>query len=286
MVFLASLSALSRTAAGDTASGGLEVRFLNLSKKIIPLVWKDKNDFWTTNIKMPEVVLTNRGIDSFTLKSLEVKGVCENGQNVVYSLNGDLLVDKSRELNSALNKASREGKLDAMRPALAVSFGTLSLPEGSLSETALLRKGESTILNLPKVLYMHYIGNRQINRLFLSVKGSSPAGIIEREFPLPLTPYRTKGSYSFPLRGNLQLANLPLNFDHHRPMMSQEFGFDVVEVGQREGINYINSKIDRPVKSSDGLIFHREILAVGDGTVVAVGSRFPDEVDNQILAKP
>ncbi len=292
IIFLASLSSLSQTskgiAAGEmTVSGaGLEMRFLNLSKKIIPLVWKDKNDFWTTNIKMPEVVLTNRGMDSFTLKSIEVKGVCENGQSVMYNLNGNLLVNKSRKLNSALNQASRDGKLDAMRPNLAVSFGAMSLPEGYLSETAMLRKGESTILLLPKVLYVHCIGRLQISRLFLSVKGSSPAGVIEREFPLPLTPYRTKGSYSFPLRGNLQLANLPLNLDHHRPMMSQEFGFDVVEVGQRDGINYLNSKTEKPVKSSDGLIYHREILAAGDGTVVAVGSRFPDEVADQILAKP
>jgi len=292
MVFLASLSGLSSTsvkiAAGETASAGtgIEMRYLTPSKKVIPLVWKDRKEFWTTDIKLPELLLTNRGNDVFTLKSLEIKGVCENGQSVTYRLNGDLVAAESRNINSSINNASRKGKMDALRPMLEISFGAISLPESPLSESAVLRKGESTILLLSKVLYVHYTGRQKISSLYLTAVVTGPSGDIVKEFPLPLTPYSVKGKYSFPLKGNLQIGNLPLNLDHHRCTMSQEFGFDVVEVGQREGINFTHSIKSTPLKSSDCRIFHREILAAGDGTVVVTGSRFPDEVADQILADP
>lgn len=292
VLFLAFLLAVSSTsrimAAGGTSAAGsaLEMKYLSVSKKIIPLVWKDKREFWTTDIKLPEVVLTNRENGNFTLKGVEIRGVCENGEGVVYRLNGDLLVKESRNINSSINKACREGGIDALRPTLAVSFGRISLPESPLSETAVLQKGESTILLLSKVLFVHHTGVSRLTGLSLALSGSGPAGDTVREFPLPLTFHTLKGKYSFPLKGNLMLGNLPLNLDHHRAAMSQEFGFDIVETCQRGNMNYVYSAKSKPLKSSDYLIFHKEILAAGDGTVAAVGSGFPDAVADQILEKP
>ena len=199
VVFLAFLSGLSSTsvkiAAGETASAGtaIEMRYLTPSKKVIPLVWKDKKEFWTTDIKLPELLLTNRGNDLFTLKSLEIKGVCENGQSVTYRLNGDLVAAESRNINSTINRVSREGKMDALRPMLEISFGAISLPEIPLSESAVLRKGESTILLLSKVLYVHHTGSQKISSLYLTAGVTSPSGDVVKEFPLPLTPYSREG---------------------------------------------------------------------------------------------
>ncbi|MDQ7824848.1 MAG: hypothetical protein RDV48_18765 [Candidatus Eremiobacteraeota bacterium] len=51
----------------------------------------------------------------------------------------------------------------------------------------MLQEGESKILILSKVLYVHYIGKEQITGLFLAVKGTGSSTAIEKEFPLPLT---------------------------------------------------------------------------------------------------
>jgi hypothetical protein len=261
------------------ANGGaqlLDVQISSAGKKIIPLRIKAAADITVTSIKLPCITIRNRGAEDVELRSLEIKGTYGKDDVVTYHIPGKVLAGFIPSINSRIASLMREGKMEESRPALMLSFGDLRIPEGPLAESAALKPGENAILPLHVLLHINYAGLVPIDGLNLIIKGSSKGGDIENSVQLPLTEYRCRKKYFFPLKGAVNMANLPLNLWHHRAAHSQEFGFDVIGFSKKAGTLLNSSDSAQPSRASDYLIFRKDIHAAADGTVVKVLDRFPD----------
>jgi murein DD-endopeptidase MepM/ murein hydrolase activator NlpD len=63
----------------------------------------------------------------------------------------------------------------------------------------------------------------------------------------------------------------------HRVATSQEFAFDVVDYRRGENGAFMLSSPPKSNDVEDYFFFEREILAIGDGTIVATGNKWPNE---------
>jgi hypothetical protein len=109
----------------------------------------------------------------------------------------------------------------------------------------------------------------------LTVKTGSKKTVAS--FPVQLTPYEVKGKYVFPVKGDVQMAFLPLSYIHHRGSASQEFAMDLVGANQKDASSFTDISRPNPKTLSDYSIWGREVLAIGSGVVVEMGDKFPEE---------
>ena len=153
------------------------------------------------------------------------------------------------------------------------------MPRKVWTENGALSAGQSVVIPLSRVSYLHYVGHSTLNAVdaVITLKDEGKGGGTRRlTFPIRLTPYEAKGKYIFPLRGNLHLAFVPLSYIHHRGSHSQEFAMDVVGAVQKGAASYLEISTPDPKKLTDYGIWGADILAMGDGTVTAVGDKFPE----------
>jgi hypothetical protein len=86
-----------------------------------------------------------------------------------------------------------------------------------------------------------------------------------------------KGKYIFPVKGDVQMAFLPLSYIHHRGSASQEFAMDLVGANQKDAASFTEISRPKPTTLSEYSIWGREVLAIGDGVVLEMGDKFPEE---------
>jgi hypothetical protein len=269
--------------AGDTEDTGLDMALLSEGKKIIPVIIEDSKGFVTTDIKPADVVLHNHGTETVEIQRLELRGDSGGKERVRYFLDQADFAKPVTELNSKIADLQQKGKLEEMRPSLSISYGRYRLPPEPLCTTTAVQAGRSLILPLPSLLYVHYIGNKPLDSLNLTVYAKSDRGPLKKEFPLALTHFQQHQSYMFPLKGFFSLANLPFNICHHRPMHSQEFGFDVVQFQATDESTKSSSRVTPPFKAGDSYIFHAPVYAAAAGTVVNTGEGFPDDKAEEFM---
>ncbi|MCC6487555.1 MAG: M23 family metallopeptidase [Candidatus Hydrogenedentes bacterium] len=257
--------------ADDTVS----VHCLTKDKEVIPLYWQC-GQLWTTNVKLPDLVLTNRGTNPVTPVEVEVVGMAAGRQVAVQYLGEDLEGIVAQTNPQFIDKLGEGALGDVMDPRLAAGFGTMVFGDTKLSRGGSAGTGESCIILLSNCLVFSYTGLAKVDdiRITLSVRD----GAEQKSIPCPInfTPYETQGAYIFPLKGDLCVCNLPMNLTQHRKALSQEFAFDVMDAGPIEDGHgpFLRSADKR--KLSDYPIFHREVAAVGDGAVAEVGAGFPE----------
>ena len=201
------------------------------------------------------------------------------GRQVAVQHLGEDLKDLVAQTNPQFVNKLGDGTLgDVMNPRLAAGFGTMVFGDTKLSGGGSAGTGESCIILLSNCLVFSYTGLTKVDdiRITLTVRDGAEQKSIA--CPINFTPYETKGAYLFPLKGDLCVCNLPMNLTQHRKALSQEFGFDVMGAGPiEEGHGPFLRSADAQ-SLSDYPIFHREVVAVGDGTVAEAGVGFPESL--------
>ncbi|GMV90864.1 MAG: hypothetical protein AMXMBFR82_06420 [Candidatus Hydrogenedentota bacterium] len=267
-------------AGEDTAppvDEALSAHCLTKDKKVIPLYSKC-GQFWTTNVKIPDIVLTNRGSSPVTLAEVEVVGMAEGRQVATNSL-ADGLDEVVGQTNAQFARRLGNDTLDDVAdPHLATGFGTMVFDGTKLSKDITIDAGESAVVLLSRCLFFTYMGFAKVDDLRIALTVQDGADRKTVTCPVNFTPYETKGDYIFPLKGDLCVSNLPMNLTQHRMALSQEFAFDVMEAGPIVDGHGPFLRSEDAQNLTDYPIFHREVLAAGDGTVVDVGAAFPESL--------
>ncbi len=248
----------------------IDIRYLVKGKKVIPVTYRIGH--WEiTDIKLPDLVVTNKEKTAITIYQAEVIGKVSGVERTRLQI-------YRKELSEAI--ALTADMLNKQKPPLAtvqLSLGNVALPEGILSENGRATKGQSIVLPLSKIAYLHYVGKEKIDGMEIKLTIKSGRQKMLASIPVQLTFYEAKGKYTFPVKGDVQMAFLPLSYIHHRGSASQEFAMDVVGANQKEATSFTEISSPKPKSLSDYSIWGREVVAIGDGVVLEVGDKFPEE---------
>ena len=248
----------------------INIRYLVQGKKVIPVTCRIGN--WEiTDIKLPDLVVTNKQKAPVTVDQVDVIGKASSIETVRLQISGKPLSEAIARTAEMLNKEKPP------LPTVQLSSGNIVLPEGTLSENGTAAKGQSILLPLSKITYLHHIGPMKIDGLEIRLTMKSGRKKTVASFPVQLTPYEVKGKYVFPVKGDVQMAFLPLSYIHHRGSASQEFAMDLVGANQKDAASFTEISRPNPKTLSDYSIWGREVLAIGNGVVVEMGDKFPEE---------
>lgn len=260
----------------------VDVRYLSNGKKVIPATCSIGN--WRiTDIKLPDLLLTNNGESALGVEGAEILGFVSGTEAVRVCISGDELREAIR------NTAGRLGDPNTPLPTVQLSFGDVALPEGALAEGTGVDAGKSVVLPLSKISYLHHVGQSLLDgmevRLTMSMEGGRKEILV---FPVRLVFHRSRGDYVFPLKGDLRIAYTPLSYIHHRASGSQEFGMDIVAAVQKGAASFTDISLPEPKRLPDYGIWGREVLSIGDGVVAGIGDKFPEKrmSDPALFGKP
>jgi hypothetical protein len=249
--------------------GNVKIRHFAAGKKVIPAVFKEGS--WSNvDIKLPDIVVENKGKEPITIQYVQAIGI--TGGKMVASAR-----IQQEELAESMKKNSAAFK-GGYLPSQKLSYGDIVIPPGNLAMEGKVEPDESAILLLSRIARLHYAGNSTIETMELAVKIWEGEKSKVLYYPVKLTHYELKGKYMFPLKGDLHLAFLPFSSLHHRPAHSQEFAFDAVGANQKGVEKFTEISVDNPKKLSDYGIWGQDIYAIGDGTVVEMGDKFPESL--------
>jgi len=248
----------------------INIRYLVQGKKVIPVTCRIGN--WEiTDIKLPDLIVTNKQKTPVTIDQVDVIGKTSGNEVVRLQISGKPLSEAITGTADMLNKQKQP------LPAIQLSSGNVVLPEGMMSENGTAAKGQSILLPLSKITYLHHVGHTGIDRMEIQLTMKSGKKKTVSSFPVPLTPYEVKGKYVFPVKGDVQMAFLPMSYIHHRASASQEFAMDLVGANQKDAASFTEISSPKPKTLSDYSIWGREVLAIGDGVVLEMGDKFPEE---------
>ena len=260
----------------------VDVRYLSNGKKVIPATCTIGN--WRiTDIKLPDLVLTNNGETALDVEGAEILGFVSGKEAVRVRMSAGELREAIR------NTAAWLGDKNTPLPAVQLAFGDVALPEGALADGTVVDAGKSVVLPLSKISYLHHVGQSTLDGMEIRLTVSMEPGRKETfVFPVQLVFHRSRGDYIFPLKGDLRIAYTPLSYIHHRASGSQEFGMDIVAAVQKGAASFTDISLPEPKRLSDYGIWGREVLAIGDGVVAGIGDKFPEErmSDPALFGKP
>lgn len=248
----------------------IEIRYFAAGKKIIPVL-SEIGAWRIVDIKLPDLVVTNNTKSGIIINKVEVIGKSDNVKMV------SLEISDKEMINAVRSEANRLNKNRPPLFTLQITYGDIVIPEGVLSADCSAAAGGSILLPLSQITYLHYVGHSRIDSLQVFITLNNGAETKRLAFPVRLSYYENKNKYIFPLKGNLHMAFLPLSYIHHRAASSQEFAMDVVGAVQ-EGVNdFTEISTPNPKKLTDYGIWGQDILAMGDGVVVEIGDKFPED---------
>lgn len=247
------------------------VRYLVQGKKVIP-VSVSIGAWQITDIKLPDLVVTNSQEPPLTVEQVEVVGKAAGAEALRLTIAGKPLADAIAELADILNNQQRP------LPSLQLAYGNVALPEGRVADGTTVVAGQSVILPLSRVAFLHHVGQARVDGMDINLTVTAGGERTAITFPVALTNYQVKGRYMFPLKGDVQMAFLPLSYIHHRAAASQEFAMDLVGANQKDAASFTAISRPNPMALTDYGIWGREVYAVGDGLVVEMGDRFPEKL--------
>jgi murein DD-endopeptidase MepM/ murein hydrolase activator NlpD len=242
--------------------------FMTARKRVIPLICTYPT-LTITDVKMPDLVLTNDGATALTPVALEVAGFAGHTQVVSYTPPLARLHDLIRQVNPNIRHLLAENP-----EALLLWAGEMTIEGSRLCDSEVVPPGQCVILLLSYLLAVHHVGMDALDALEFRVTVDAGG---EREIvtlPVPLPHWTSAVRYRFPLRGLVQIGNMAWNYQHHRQALSQEFGFDVTGVVQH-AVGEIVTHYGEAL--TDYVLYRQPIYAAADGVVVAAEDAFPEE---------
>lgn len=259
-------------------SSGVFIKQIAKNKKVIPLYYKT-GDIWHTNIKMPDLVIYNQGVDDTSVTEIALSGFASEMNVVVYRKVEEQFNELFTQINKLLNRIFNKPESKRNIATLNEIFGDVPITQDGFEESNHLRPNTMACLYLQELFYFQYTGIEKVDWVVCSVKISSQKGENIIDFPIQLTPYTCKGNYIFPLNGSVTVTGAPSDIlEGHRFATSQEFAIDIVDIRRIDTGDSVSSSPPNSDKVEDYFIFERDILAIGDGTVVAVGNQWPNEL--------
>ncbi len=259
--------------AKDVSDPVVDISFLTKGKKVIPLVYQ-YSYLTITDVKLPDIVITNQGQDSIKPVEIEIIGMNGNWSPVMYNITRQQIEKVISMVDPQLK--SELAKKDGAEN-LALGFGEVNLDAAKLSDDSLIKPGQCAAVLLSKLLQVHYVGENGIDSLDIVVVVESKGKNTQVVFHVPLTFPETKSNYIFPIRGRVQILNMPLNYLHHRQAQSQEFGFDILNVRMDKDSKLQSAKKPGSAKLSDYYIYRQKIVASADGEVVELADAYPEK---------
>jgi hypothetical protein len=264
-------AALLTIASPAWAADKVGIRYLAQGKKVIPVSVRI-GGWQITDVKLPDLVLTNAQEPAVTVEQVEVVGRVAGAEALRLTIAGKTMATVIADVADLINKQQRP------LPAMQLAFGNIALPEGKVAEGTTVAGGQSLILPLSKIAFLHHVGHETLDGMDIAVTLSSGAEKLVAALPVPLTPYQVKGKYMFPLKGDVQMAFLPLSYIHHRSAASQEFAVDLVAANQKDAATFTDLSRPNPMALTDYAVWGREVYAIGDGLVMDVGDKFPEKL--------
>ncbi len=249
------------------------VRHFSRNRKVIPLYYQN-GKLQISSIKLSDMVITNNSDVMQRLEKVEVivKGV--ESVLAIYHLSGDEMKELSAKIGHQIEVLRQADELYRLKEI----FGEMVIPQNGFSDSNTIQPEESFLAPLSRLVFIHYIGKEKIDDIQLSFTFQNNSRKTQITYPVGVTPYQTKGKYICPVRGSINMVNLPTNLVQHRASTFQEFAIDIWDVQLDENIKeYTNSK-PNPSELSDYYIYNREVIAPADGIVVEVGDQFPEEL--------
>jgi hypothetical protein len=266
-----SATALPAFASPASPAERVGIRYLAQGKKVIPVSVRI-GGWEITDIKLPDLVATNAQESPVTVEQVEVVVKAAGADALRLTISGKPLADAIVEFADIVNNQQRP------LPALQLAYGNIALPEGKVSDNGTLAGGQSLVLPLSKIAFVHLVGHTKVDELEIRLTVATGGERTVAAFPVALTPYQVTGRYMFPLKGDVQMAFLPLSYIHHRAAASQEFAMDLVGANQKDAASFTDISRPNPMALTDYGIWGREVHAVGDGLVVETGDRFPEKL--------
>jgi hypothetical protein len=248
----------------------VKIQMLAEHKKVIPVL-ASYGDLKVTNVKLPDILVSNGGRDPYLITTVEIVGRDQDQAVVRYVVNQATLAKAMKADAEQLNKElAKPGHMQRR-------IGNVAY-RGPFVAGTVLGSSEYGAILLSSLLFVEYTGPQQLTGLDIIVSGERAGKPSKGVLPVELLTYKTKGDYVFPLaKKDLLAANLSMNLTQHREMRSQEFAMDIAGIGKdrRGTLNVFGSD---PSKLSNYFGYGRPIFAVGDGTVADSGTAFLDSM--------
>ncbi|MFN2283827.1 MAG: hypothetical protein ACK2UQ_05365, partial [Anaerolineae bacterium] len=257
---------------------GLLIKSLAENKKVIPIYFKNE-DVWNTSIKLPDIVLSNSSESvTCTVEGIELLGFAGGKHIVTFRQDKDEIENAIAKTNHLLNRLTQKPASQWREYNLHMLFGDVPMPQDSYyEESNQLKPHSMTCLRLQDLFCFQYAGMNKIDEIICEVTVTSGTDEIIVKSSLSLTPYRCTGDYIFPIEGSVTIMGTPWNqILGHRIATSQEFAIDVVDYRRDENGEFVLSSPPNSSHVKDYFLFEREVLAIGDGVVVAAGNQWPN----------
>jgi len=249
------------------------ISYFSKFRKVIPLYYKN-GKLQVSNIKLPDLVIINNCNEKQKLEKIEVIGKNNDYELVKYTLQGDDCKALSSKINQHINLFKKSNELHRLKEL----FGEMYIPLNGFGNSNEIESGDSFLAPLSRLLFVNYIGKKKIDNILLILTFKNKNVNKKKNYTIDLINYETKSKYIFPIKGSINIVNLPTNFGQHRSSNYQEFALDIWDLRLDKNIGeYTNSK-PNPIKLSDYYIYHREVIAPADGVVYEVGDKFPEKL--------
>lgn len=272
------LSGILRENTGKTDTGpDITVKTLAEGKKTIPIYYR-YGETWNTNIKLPVIVITYEGEGHASITGLDVIGRTKNREVCRNRFYKEDIDERIEDTNVLLNRLTSDPGNPWKVYNLKKIFGVVDIPKNGFKTENRLKKNEKIAMDLSPVYHFLYEGSAKVDEIIFQFKVDSNGKETMWDFPVALTPYTCRGSYIFPIRGSATISAMPLNeANGHRGLPSSEFAFDIIDVRRLSGGELSSSSPHRSDNVKNYFIFERDVLAVGDGGVVAIGNGWPNK---------
>lgn len=255
----------------------ISVQLLAEGKKTIPIYYQYE-ETWNTNIKLPVIVITNNGDNQSLIKEIDVVGKFKNKEvcrNRFYEEEITKLIEETNTiLNSLISNPDNAWKVYNLKKA----YGLVAIPKEGFQKENLLRKDEKSAVDLSTIYHFLYEGPTKVDEIIIELKLAVDGKDIISEYPVILTPFISTNNYIFPIKGSATVSRMSLNeANGHRGSPSSEFAIDIIDVRRLPGGELSSSSSPHSNNVNDYYIFDREVIAVGDGFVVALGNKWPNK---------
>lgn len=255
----------------------ITVKLLAEGKKTIPIYYQ-YGETWNTNIKLPVFVITNKGDIPVVIDGIDVVGKATSKEvcrNIFYQEDIDPLI---QETNRLLNRLTSDPDNPWQSYNLKKRFGIVVKPEKGFQEKNRLKKNETIAINLTPIYHFLYEGSSKVDEIILHIRTDASKKKRAYDYSVVLTSYSNRGNYIFPLKGSATVSAMPLNEAiGHRGLLSSEFAIDIIDARRLPSGELSSSSPPHSDNVKDYFIFERDVLAVGDGVIVAVGNKWPDK---------
>lgn len=220
----------------------IDIKLLTQNKRVIPLIFQ-MDSFWTTNIKLPDILIENNDSLTISISNIEVIGFCSDKETIKLKLYEDDIVSAVKQYVPEIN-CLIDNRIQAKYDSV---YGKLKAYH-ILTDVNVLGKSNSTVIPLSKMLFINHVGTKIIDTVKIIVTVTGEKGPQEISKSIQLEHYKNKNDYIFPIEGEICIVNLPMNITQHRECMSQEFAFDVIGQSDVELVSLENKPDHNNIK--------------------------------------